>query len=244
MKKLLAMILAISMVLTLFACSPKVEENDVTPPIAEDEAPVLPEAGEETAPEVEEEAEDVSGTPEEVPEEKPVEQKPAEKPATQPEQKPEQKPVEQKPTEQQKPVEEQKPVENTKKSPAATLRDDFKSRVSGTTDTEALASALIGNSIIPFMGATMPVEPGFLNGFDNEISGFTKGTMFGPTIGTIAFIGYIFEVDANTDVGTFIQTLKDNANLRWNICTSADEMMVEAVGNTVFFVMAPAEFTE
>ena len=82
------------------------------------------------------------------------------------------------------------------------------------------------------------------SGFNEEIHGFSKGAMFGPMIGTIPFIGYIFEVDANTDVAEFVNTLKTNANLRWNICTEADEMAVEAVGNLVFFVMAPAEFTE
>ena len=38
--------------------------------------------------------------------------------------------------------------------------------------------------------------------------------------------------------------LKANANLRWNICTTADEMVAGSVGNKVFFVMCPTEFTE
>ena len=39
-------------------------------------------------------------------------------------------------------------------------------------------------------------------------------------------------------------SLTDNANLAWNICTQADQMMVESVDNTVFFVMSPLSFEE
>ena len=94
------------------------------------------------------------------------------------------------------------------------------------------------------MPASMPVEEGFLNGFDNEIKGFKEGVMFGPAIGTIPFVGYIFTVADGGDVDAFVKTLGDNANLRWNICTEAEEMICEAVGNTVFFVMCPTSFEE
>ena len=57
---------------------------------------------------------------------------------------------------------------------------------------------------------------------------------------TIPFVGYIFVLDADADAEAFVQTLKDNADPRWNICTEADETIAEHVGNTVFFVMCPA----
>ena len=97
---------------------------------------------------------------------------------------------------------------------------------------------------LPFMAGSMPIEEGFLNGFDNEIKGFAEGAMFGPMIGTIPFIGYIFTLPAGAGVNAFIGTLKANANLRWNICTAAEEMVTGAVGQTVFFVMCPAQFEE
>ena len=68
--------------------------------------------------------------------------------------------------------------------------------------------------------------------------------MFGPMIGTIPFIGYVFELKDETDVNQFISTLKSNANLRWNICTEADEMVVCSVDKKVFFVMCPKYFEE
>ena len=91
----------------------------------------------------------------------------------------------------------------------------------------------------------MEVEPGLLQGFDNaEIKGFKEGAVFMPMIGTIPFIGYVFTLEDGTDASSFISKLKSNANLRWNICTTADEMVAGSVGNKVFFVMCPTEFAE
>ena len=89
----------------------------------------------------------------------------------------------------------------------------------------------------------MPVEEGLLTGFDNaEIKGFEEATTFAPMIGTIPFVGYVFTLPADADADAFVTTLTDNANPRWNICTEADETVVETVGNKVFFVMCPSSF--
>ena len=58
-------------------------------------------------------------------------------------------------------------------------------------------------------------------------------------IGSIPFVGYVFELEDASSVDSFISTLKDNADLRWNICVAADEMVTGSVGNKVFFVMCP-----
>ena len=123
------------------------------------------------------------------------------------------------------------------------LLKDFIDRVNAEPeiDAEALAKALMENPVIQFAGDAIPVEPGLLTGFGNtEITGFAQGAMFAPMIGTIPFVGYIFVLDADADAEAFVQTLKDNADPRWNICTEADETIAEHVGNTVFFVMCPA----
>lgn len=120
------------------------------------------------------------------------------------------------------------------------LLADFKTMADKTP--QEIADTLLTNPEIQFMPMVMPVEEGFLNGFDEEIKGFKEGVMFGPAIGTIPFVGYIFTVEG--DVDAFTKTLEDNANLRWNICTEAEEMICEAVGNTVFFVMCPTTFEE
>lgn len=170
------------------------------------------------------------------PAEKPVE-KPAEKPQA-PAQKPEELP-------ETKP--EEKPQDTTKATVANTLLADFKSKVSANPniDVVTLAGELVKNPVIKFKGDGMEVEPGYLSGFDNtEIKGFKKGAMFAPMIGTIPFVGYVFELEDAKDTASFISTLKSSANLRWNICTSADEMVAGSSGNKVFFVMSPLSFND
>lgn len=136
--------------------------------------------------------------------------------------------------------------ETSEGSPAAMVLADFKEKMaSGESYTaEELANVLVTNEQMPFAGAAMAVEPGFLNGFSAEIEGFAEGAMFSPMIGSIPFVGYIFNLEEGADTAAFMETLKSNADLRWNICTQADEMVCEAEGQTVFFVMAPASFDE
>ena len=118
---------------------------------------------------------------------------------------------------------------------------DFKADHSGTA--QEIAERLLKNEIIQFMSGAMPVEEGFLSGFDNvEIKGFKEGVMFGPMMGSIAFVGYIFVLEDGADVNQFKTTLKDSANLRWQICVEAEELIVENEGNIVFFLMCPKSF--
>ncbi|MBQ2971123.1 MAG: hypothetical protein IJE16_01065 [Ruminococcus sp.] len=108
---------------------------------------------------------------------------------------------------------------------------------------QEIADLLLTDPSLGFMGATMPVEEGLLNGFGNaEITGFDEGVMFGPAIGTIPFIGYVFTLSDDTNVKDFKQNLQDNADLRWNICTEADELVVEDEGDKVIVIMTPNEF--
>ena len=123
------------------------------------------------------------------------------------------------------------------------LLKDFTDRVNAEPElgAEELAKALLENPVIEFSGDALPVERGLLTGFGNtEITGFAQGAMFAPMIGTIPFVGYVFVLDEGADAEAFVQTLKDNADPRWNICTEADETIAEHVGNTVLFVMCPA----
>ena len=123
------------------------------------------------------------------------------------------------------------------------LLDDFKKDASGSA--QEIAERIVGNKIIQFMGGATPVEPGLLSGFDNtEIKGFKNGVMFAPMIGSIAFVGYVFELENASDVSAFISTLESNANKRWNICVEAEEMVTGSVGNKVFFVMCPKSLEE
>lgn len=120
-----------------------------------------------------------------------------------------------------------------------TLLGEFKA-MDASTDAYTMAETLIGHEMIQFMGGAMEVEPGLLSGFDNyEVTGFEKGAMFGPMMGSIAFVGYIFDLPEGADVDAFVTGLKDNANPRWQICVTADETIVEVSGDKVFFLMSP-----
>jgi len=126
----------------------------------------------------------------------------------------------------------------------AVMAEEFKDCYEGKTALE-IAEALATSSTLPFSGAAMEVEEGFLSGFDNfEVKGFKEGAMFAPMMGTIPFVGYVFTLDEGADVEAFMKMLEDNANLRWNVCTEAEEMTVENEGNVVFFLMSPKAFEE
>jgi hypothetical protein len=149
------------------------------------------------------------------------------------------------------PIEEvTEPAEDEVTEPAATegtvgetLTAVFKANATATA--QEIADLVISNPIIQFMPATMPMEAGYLSGFGEvEITGFEECVMFGPMIGTIPFIGYVFTLAEGADVEAFKTLLTDNANLRWNICTAAEELVVESEGNTVFFLMCPASFEQ
>ena len=123
------------------------------------------------------------------------------------------------------------------------LWNDFLATVKGNPDLAPVdvANLLSLNPVIQFMAGGMEVEPGYLAGFSEEISGFEKGAMYGPMMGSIAFAGYIFELADGADVNAFIGNLKNVADPRWNICVSADYTQVGAYGNTVYFLMYPAD---
>lgn len=125
---------------------------------------------------------------------------------------------------------------------ASKLYELFETEIATTDDINEVANKLIEAEYFKEVSmTTMEVEPGWLNGFENEIKTFNNGVIFAPMIGTIPFVGYIFETD---DTELLIDELEANALLNWNICTTADEMLVKAHGNYVFFVMSPYSFGE
>lgn len=228
MKKLMILLaLAAALTLSLTACGGNEPETEEEVPLSVQE--------EEPA------AQDAQETEEPAEEEKTEEPKEETKPA----QKPQSKPSTSKP--QQKPAETpSKPAETpSKPAPSATvgqtLKGVFQANASGSA--LSVAQAVVGHESIPFSGMAMAVEPGLLMGFGNtEITGFSEGAMFGPTIGTIPFVGYVFTLDGSVDGSAFCQTLQNAADLRWNICTEADELVVTQSGSKVFFLMCPTSF--
>lgn len=121
---------------------------------------------------------------------------------------------------------------------------DFNSKMPFTGSMEELANALLENEVLDFAGMAMPVEEGWLTGFTSEITGFTDGAVFAPMIGSIPFVGYVFRTASEADAAALKDALTAAHDLRWNICTAADEMLCTAKGDTVFFIMAPTAFEE
>ena len=124
------------------------------------------------------------------------------------------------------------------------FRDAAKANPAATA--EELAGVCAQHEAVALIGpAVMPIAEGWLNGFSAEsITGFAEGAVFAPMIGTIPFMGYIFTLAEDADVEAFKAQLTSSADLRWNICTAADEMVCDSVGNKVFFVMAPTAIEE
>lgn len=131
----------------------------------------------------------------------------------------------------------------TAQGDAQLILDDFAKKMSAEWTALELAEALAAADYLPFEGTAAAVEPGWLMGFSaEEITGFEEGAMFAPMIGTIPFIGYVFTLEEGADVESFMQTLLDHADPRWNICTEAEEVLVAAVDHTVIFLMTPLSF--
>ena len=142
------------------------------------------------------------------------------------------------------PTPDKEPVQ-TEDTVANVLLKDFEEKAKSTVVALDIAKELVSNDIISFNGDAINVEPGLLTGFgETEIKGFSDGAMFLPMIGTIPFVGYVFVLEEDTDVEEFKKNLMEAADLRWNICTEADEKVISSVDNKVFFVMSPLSFEE
>ncbi|MBE6944072.1 MAG: hypothetical protein E7453_07440 [Ruminococcaceae bacterium] len=107
---------------------------------------------------------------------------------------------------------------------------------------QELADVLVASLADQFSGVATQLEKDaeFFAGFDNyRITGYRDGAMYGPMIGSIAFVGYVFVLEDGTDPATFVKGLTDHCNPRWNVCVEAGQTACGAIGNRVFFVMCP-----
>lgn len=244
MKKILAIIMSLILVLSFASCSDKADETKetnskepVTSVGVNDETDQSSDADTTSS----EAVDDKNTAQDEKNPQKAENTQTTQKPETNAESKPENNDGQS--TEPNK--EPVKPEAEAPKTVGNILLADFKAKASSS-DVLSLAEALAANPVMSdIMAGAMEVEPGYLTGFDNnEITGFKSGAVFMPMIGTIPFVGYVFELENGADVSAFISNLKSSANLRWNICTTADEMVSGSVGNKVFFVMCPASFEQ
>jgi len=107
---------------------------------------------------------------------------------------------------------------------------------------EELATALAESTADLFFGTASPIEKDaeFFAGFDNyQITGYKAAAVYMPMIGSIPFVGYVFELEDGVDPATFLKNLTDNCNPKWNICVKAEQTVAGAIGNRAFFLMCP-----
>ena len=74
-----------------------------------------------------------------------------------------------------------------------------------------------------------------------NVTGFTKGVMIAPVIGSIPYVSYVFETD---DPEALVEELDEKHNMRWNICTEAEEKVSSIYENLVYYAMVPGEEDE
>lgn len=152
------------------------------------------------------------------------------------------------PTEQLKPTEQTKTEvikpqveENTL---GATQWAAFQQAITVNQDAtaEELATALAESTAELFFGTAAPIEKDaeYFAGFDEyRITGYKAAAVYMPSIGSIPFVGYVFELEDGVDPAKFLKNLTDNCNPRWNICVEAEQTVAGAIGNRVFFLMCP-----
>lgn len=122
--------------------------------------------------------------------------------------------------------------------------DVFKEKVKDSEDMETLAKE-VNEALVDFIEIktdVVPIKKGdYIEGFNEEIKDFKSAIAIKPMITGQPFIIYIFKVENPKE---FAKNLEKNANLRWNICTEADEALTEVDGDYVFFVMTKKNFGE
>ena len=85
----------------------------------------------------------------------------------------------------------------------------------------------------------MPVEEGYLSGFEGEFSGFKAAHVFAPGMMGVAFVGYVFDLEDGADVTAFMKKVEESVDPRWNGCTEAEMTTIASYGNSVLLVMCP-----
>ncbi len=244
MKKILSLIMALLIVTSFAACKGKSISENISAPESDGSFEEIVADSADSNGEVQEEAE--TGDEPVADTQAPAAPNASQSQSTSKPQPTPTAPQNSKPQQSTPPAAEQKPSSAPATSTLGqTLLADFKAKASSGMSTQAIAEALVSNPAIKFNGGAVPVEEGYLSGFDNtEIKGFKSGVMIAPLIGSIAFVGYVFELEAAADAPAFRAKLEKSANLRWNICVEAEEMVSGVSGNKVFFVMCPKSLEE
>lgn len=136
----------------------------------------------------------------------------------------------------------------SKKTLSDYLINEFKYYTSINEDakSEEIAKHLIQIEKVEFKGSSKKMEEGYLDGIINyKVTDFKNGACIKASKTKIPFIGYIFELDKNTDTQLFMNTLKEKADKEFK--TKLDEekdIHVINANNMVFFLICPEKIDE
>ena len=130
-----------------------------------------------------------------------------------------------------------------KDSLGAALWNEFEAYVTAHPEAtvQEISDILAHSSALPYPMSSSAVDPSYLPGFAGEYqpAGYREAYAFGPDTTAVAFQGYIFQVEEGADAQALADALEENADLAWNICMAADQVVVGTVGDLVFFLMCP-----
>ena len=121
------------------------------------------------------------------------------------------------------------------------LVNQFQKHAKEESDPMEIAQKIVSDDLAEISLDAESVEPGWLNGFDENVTGFTKGVMIAPVIGSIPYVSYVFETDYPE---ALVEELDEKHNMRCNICTEAEEKVSSIYENLVYYAMVPGEEDE
>ena len=214
MKKLVTILLALSMVFSVAACG----NTNTSEPAPEPEESVQP-------------------TPEPTPQSTPTPE-PTETPAATPE--PSEEPeVVSTPAPAPEPTPAPDPVPEPEPEPGT----DAELSLQEIIDKMVEISGFDGGAFYETFPVTEEDAP-FFTGYSDFSADFTEALGYGPMIGSIPFASVLFRLDEDADAQAFADDIKANANPAKWICVCADSVQTVVAGNTVFFIMSKTEYAD
>lgn len=103
-------------------------------------------------------------------------------------------------------------------------------------DVKEILTKIAESGRLPFDCVVEDIPAEYMPGFKNKAETFTNGAILTPIMSSQPFIVYLFETD---DARTLYSELKENVDMRWNICTEATTVVAEEYDNFVLFGLLP-----
>lgn len=117
-----------------------------------------------------------------------------------------------------------------------TIQTTFVQEVQETDNLDEIGQAIIDSLDVQYELDINHVVPGYLPGFTQDIVAFDDAVMIAPIVGTIPFVCYVLYTEKPELLMEALETYHD---MRWNICTEAEEMVLNTDHNLVLFAMTP-----